>query len=361
MHMNIVWQIGYPVQRTVNIRNTCELPLKLFCPAEADGSFHYYIPGEQASPASYQALTASSSSAAIDHRGRLLPGQEATLHISYQPLSYSMAAAAAEAAAEVAAAAVVDASLSSSSSLTTSNDDASSSSGMVPTASSSNISNIPRSRTPVSGERSSLQASPSTRSRALAKLTAMASAASSPNLPLSPQRNDTLRSFKRTVANETKEQIRHDHLVLRFYHEGWDMMLGSLTLLGSKGDLDLQWSRYEMNLGNMPKDTSRVALFVVRNRGEVPVRLGLSATNTSRAARSANIAGVGLLTLHAASPLTIGIGETANIQASFEVQQTGQFAVPIRVNLLGCMVPKFWTLTLSGSLLSLTYLSSVTN
>jgi hypothetical protein len=117
------------------------------------------------------------------------------------------------------------------------------------------------------------------------------------------------------------------------------------------GTVDLNFSSMLIDLGKVPKDTERTEKIKIRNVGDVPVSIGLSAENlaTNEITTSFKTDGLELELLEPNSS-KIRVLKDASVGLKVKVEKTGPLELNFKVNILATVVvpPPHWQLTVIG-------------
>lgn len=135
----------------------------------------------------------------------------------------------------------------------------------------------------------------------------------------------------------------------RFYAKGWKGDLASVRCVGQGGVMQAAFSKKEVDLGKLPKGAIGQREIVVSNKGDVPLKLGLSAHNTDDLKHS-HTNTMGTITLTPpAIPFVVLPGSEARVKVTIKCGRKGPLSFPFRVHLLGTLKPKYWLLRAVGT------------
>jgi len=79
-----------------------------------------------------------------------------------------------------------------------------------------------------------------------------------------------------------------DRFHLSLFHKGWPKKIGSLDCVGQPGHLKLGFTNNHLKLGNIPRGSKRSGDVMIRNEGDVPVELCVTAREADLKGTSVN-------------------------------------------------------------------------
>lgn len=149
-----------------------------------------------------------------------------------------------------------------------------------------------------------------------------------------------------------------DRAHMSILQKAWGPVLGKIRCLGVGGRMSISFSRQEIDLGNVPKDTGRAIDVQVINDGDVPVTLGISARDeiTETISRSCSHE-IGVLSIRAPHPFVVHQGQTTFFTVKFRAKESGDIDYGFKLNVIGSAVdvygraqePKYFQFRVKGT------------